>query len=391
MRIFRKSVLIIIATYVIFAILSSFVFTKQIIDNSAEIYNECSIYKNSGCDFLIPSPSENQINEVKGFDFVESITPYYFTESAVTVNDKTLTSNILMLDEAENISNTVYNSDRLIAGEKLKSHGAIIDYSYAKKNNISVGDNVVLYFANNKCEYTVNGIFEANSFYDNGVLLVNWSSTEKEAVKNNVNSKLIYSGAWLQSANHDLCKAYLQSDYKPMGRLKDRSEFDSDEAYQIHVNAFNNASFASEIIDFSDNLLKVENKYSANNKQSWVLLTIALSLTFLVVLGINIFVIYSKQRINASKKIIRSDYNKWSKIRLNNVFLSILGYIISIAFNSLFYFIYKSIVIQYIAISMMTTMTVVYFVGMIGLSVVCGCISCVFFNYKLKNVKSSKS
>ncbi|MGM9648144.1 MAG: hypothetical protein ACI3YH_08450, partial [Eubacteriales bacterium] len=49
---------------------------------------------------------------------------------------------------------------------------------------------------------------------------------------------------------YNSCRTYLTTDYRPLGRLKDRDSFDSDEQYQIHYDAIMSAGYANEITDF---------------------------------------------------------------------------------------------------------------------------------------------
>ena len=55
---------------------------------------------------------------------------------------------------------------------------------------------------------------------------------------------------YLTADNYEECQKYLTEEYRPLGRLKDRSQFDSDEQYQVHYDAIMSSGYANEITDF---------------------------------------------------------------------------------------------------------------------------------------------
>ena len=52
------------------------------------------------------------------------------------------------------------------------------------------------------------------------------------------------------ASDYAACKAYLTSDYRPLGRLKDKSQFTDDAQYQVHYDAIMSSGYANEITDF---------------------------------------------------------------------------------------------------------------------------------------------
>ena len=55
---------------------------------------------------------------------------------------------------------------------------------------------------------------------------------------------------YISAADYSTCRTYLTTDYRPLGRLKDREAFDSDEQYKIHYDAIMSTGYANEITDF---------------------------------------------------------------------------------------------------------------------------------------------
>ena len=54
---------------------------------------------------------------------------------------------------------------------------------------------------------------------------------------------------YISANDYNACQAYLTKDYRPLGRLKDRDRFDTDEQYQVHYDAIMGAGYANEITD----------------------------------------------------------------------------------------------------------------------------------------------
>lgn len=55
---------------------------------------------------------------------------------------------------------------------------------------------------------------------------------------------------YISASDYNACQAFLTTDYRPLGRLKDRELFDSEEQYQVHYDAIMSSGYANEITDF---------------------------------------------------------------------------------------------------------------------------------------------
>ena len=101
-----------------------------------------------------------------------------------------------------------------------------------------------------------------------------------------ISPKLVYSGAYIQATDHGQCKGYLENNYKPYGRLRDASEFATQDAYEIHYNAFMSANYSNEISDFNakgqDIAPKVDAKMSTVGKNI-VLASVIMAVTLIAV------------------------------------------------------------------------------------------------------------
>ena len=98
-------------------------------------------------------------------------------------------------------------------------------------------------------------------------------------------SDIQYSGVYIAADDYNTCRTYLTTDYRPLGRLKDRASFDSDEQYQIHYDAIMSAGYANEITDFRVRESSADT--SSNDIMLWLgaALVAVLSIAFNVVMA----------------------------------------------------------------------------------------------------------
>ena len=99
-----------------------------------------------------------------------------------------------------------------------------------------------------KLEYKVASIFENDELYNHGTFVVGMSDVLKTALFSDGNVK--YSSAYISSNNCQETWNYLSTNYKPLGRQKSRSEFESDEDYQKYLTEFNSNNYSLEITQF---------------------------------------------------------------------------------------------------------------------------------------------
>ena len=234
----------------VLAAISVLLFVIPAIKKQAEIYNSQSVYKNSKIDFIVPEPSFDQVSELPGTNGIDKVFPYFLTKTQVEVNGTSRTSTVLLSDQFDNIGFTMYNPDRLIAKSKTEYDNPIyIDWQFSHDTSAGIGDTVSISVAGNKMDFIVSAIYETNSIFDGGAILAKINQTQKEIIINQSKNNG-YSGMYVSASDYGTCQSYLKSEYRPLGRLKDRSQFESDEQYNLHYDAIMSSGFANEITDF---------------------------------------------------------------------------------------------------------------------------------------------
>lgn len=246
----RHRLLITIILCVTSAMVVGLLFAFPHITQQANNYNAQSIYKNTDMDFIAPEPSYEQVTELEGQNGVDKVFPFYLTKTQVSVNGVSRTTTVLLSDQFQTVGITMYNEARVIEKASAEVENPIyIDWQFAKDTGAKLGDTVSFSINNEAVEFRVYAIYETNTIYDGGAILAQITAEQAAGISNNsVNNG--YSGMYISAADYSTCRTYLTTDYRPLGRLKDREAFDSDEQYQIHYDAIMSTGYANEITDF---------------------------------------------------------------------------------------------------------------------------------------------
>ena len=231
-----------------------FGFVSPYINTSAENRNRLGVYENTEIDYDIPQPTKEQLQEISELPFVTATFGYYYTESSVEVNGKSIMTKILLSEDLDNLDYTMYSADRLISyTEKPYDNPVYIDYAFAQENGVSLGDTLIL----SNIVFQVTRIYETNAYYTSAIFMP-LVGEQKTLIESKSTS---YSGAFLAVNDIVEAESYLNS-YKPMGRLKDKSVFNSDAEYQLHYEQWANTSYANEITSFASRLGDISVKES---------------------------------------------------------------------------------------------------------------------------------
>ncbi len=253
-----------------------------------------SIYEETSIDFIVPSPAYTQIGEIEqdGNNGIERITPFFETKTPVTFGSNSSKGTTIIIPDAEKVEYTPYSASRIISGSKTTGEGnAIMDKMFSTKNSCKVGETISLTIGGKSYEFVISGVAETNTYYKDGTIAVILSEDEAREFEN---AGLKYSAAYISANDYEKCKGYLYSEYKPLGRLKDKDEFDSEDAYKQHVKNFDDADWTKEITNCKDNYNKLSVKYENVNAGVFKNMIIAMIIVFFVVIVLNTFLIRSE-------------------------------------------------------------------------------------------------
>ena len=222
-----------------------------------------------------------------------------------------------------------------------------------QNNNCNIGDAVTLNVGGNEYKFVISGVSEINTYYDKGTVAV--VLTDEQAKQFEIDG-IIYSAAYVNAEDYEKCKAYLFSDYKPYGRLKDSSVFDNPETYDQHVKNFNDADWTKEITVCKDNYSSksikyenVENGILRNTIIASVIIALAVIILNSVLLGsseLKSFIQGFLIKKSGTKSKVKSFYV--SGIIFNSVIFSIVT-------AALYYFIASTATIKLVSNQVLTS------------------------------------
>lgn len=302
-------------------LINGFIFMSPYINYKSKKYAYNDFYNNFNIDFDIPSPSKNQINEFRNLDFIEKVIPYYYAN--LTLNyGKNRDSNILFFDSLEDIK-YIYNDNRLINKVNKTDNFIYVDYYFIKDLKAKLNDTLKTSINGVEIKFNINGIYKENLYYNNGAEASIW---KKEYLNRNIE----YSGAFIKSKDISLCRNYLSKEYKPLGRLKSRDNFDTEESYNIHIKAVLSGSYANEITDFNlkseSDINFIESEYISNI----IRYALGIFLVFIIIILINNYFLSKNKDYFYNRLIIGEELKN---IKNSYFLLLIISLIISIVSN----------------------------------------------------------
>lgn len=264
------------------ALITGFLFGFPYIMQRANSYNAQSIYKNTNIDFIAPEPSFEQVEKLPGNNGINKIFPYYLTKASVNVNGVSHPTTILLSDEFQNIDIAMYGEKRLIEKSNQEfEHPILVDWQFCHDTSAAIGDTVSFSIAEKNMEYKIYAIYETNSIYEGGAILAQIGGEEREAISTQ-SSNSGYSGMYISASDYSVCQRYLTTEYRPLGRLKSREQFDSEEQYMVHYDAITSSGYANEITDF-----RIKEN-SLSNEENSILIWIGVFLSAVVLIVFNI-------------------------------------------------------------------------------------------------------
>lgn len=246
------------------------------IDQRAGIYNSQSLYRNTSIDFIAPEPSFEQVATLPGTNGIEAVFPFYVTKTPVAVDGKSRTTTVLIADQSEALDGTMYTTARRIrqAGEAY-DNPILVDWQFCRETGADIGDALTLRIGAMDWECQISAIYETNDLYEGGALLLQATRAQMDEIRQG-SSNNGYSAMYISASDVDACRAYLTTQYRPLGRLRAREQFSDDAQYQIHYDAIMSGNYANEITDLRVRENALELRASSISIWLGALLTLAL-------------------------------------------------------------------------------------------------------------------
>ena len=176
--------------------------------------------------------------------------PFFLTKTRINVNGTQRTTTVLLSDQFQNFDITMYSKSRLIERADTEYDNPVIaDWQFCHDTGAKIGDTLSLTMGEENIEFRISAVYETNSIYDGGAVLAEISEAQKETIARQSDNNG-YSGMYISAGDYNTCRSYLTTEYRPLGRLKDRDRFSDNDQYQVHYDAIMSSGYANEITDF---------------------------------------------------------------------------------------------------------------------------------------------
>ena len=267
--------------------LCSFIFVKGNLEQAAKKSIFESVYVNTSIDYIVPGPSNSQIEELEktNGNGIRAVTPYYETTTPIDINGRSINGTTILFPFAEKMEYTPYGTARITNGAtELKGGDAVVDQTYIERNRCSIGDGVSVSIAGQDYTFQITSIAEINTYYSDGTIAL---ILTEDGARQLEDAGIRYSAAYISADDEAACKSYLYSEYKPLSRLKDRAEFDDEEVYNQHLQNFNEADWAKEITNCQENYKILSVKYENVQTGIWTNIIIIAIIVAIVIIVFN--------------------------------------------------------------------------------------------------------
>lgn len=177
-------------------------------------------------DFIIQAPSTEQVQQMRQLSHIDKVVPYYYQSVDLSLRKGGYLSALYIIDNEQDIPYTLF-SDKLAVQVKpsLQGNKLYISDDIAQESGWRAGDSVSLNLGGKSVDFHVAGIYKNDKRNVGGVLI---------AVKSSEVSIPKYTGAFVASNNLTQSASYFKKDYEPMGDLRSRDEYSSEEQYQLY-------------------------------------------------------------------------------------------------------------------------------------------------------------
>lgn len=325
----------------IVGIVIAFVFLVFSNSYSHNQYFERSIYDNVHYDYIIQKPGNNQISTLKQEEHFDFVVPFYQFNRSIKLNLNNIQTKIIILDDILESQHTNFSDERLLKNSGKTGNVIYVDHLFAINNDAKIGDIIILTIGEVTSELEIARIYETdNSFVtNNGVVLFETDVLFDDDIQKNLYT---YAGAYLGSNNKSESIDYLRN-YKPLGSLRSRELFDSDESYESYVEFFMSVDYSREIISQDEQ----RNTSMLSGNQDWRIIAYLLFsfLTLLIFILLPFFMKY-KNEITLIKHDIEQNKIKDSlkqKTKFILIRFTISHIVLITLFLSYFYLIHKDI------------------------------------------------
>ena len=229
-------------------------------------------------DFIVQAPSAEQIQEIRNMDSVDKIVPYVYRSVKIRGVKGNINATLFIVENSEDVPYTTFADTLLAGGSKPTAANDIcISNELAKNSGVTLGDKISINIDGTDVEFSVCGIYESDYRYVGGSAI-----TLRQGDLAGLLSNARYSGAYVACNNVDNAENYFLNEYVPMGDIRSRDEFDSEDAYQTYLDTRSQSDTTKDTFDTDDYTKEVQNRNGAKITRYMMLTYALLAVAFVI-------------------------------------------------------------------------------------------------------------
>lgn len=249
-------------------------------------YEETKLFYNieqTSVDYIIQTPSKEQIVEISSMSHIDKVTPYIYSSFDFQKGSKTTRANLFVVEDKKDINFTPFSKELLIEESKNDYANELsISRDFAATHSLRVGDKLTLNIYNQSIDFNVKSIYFEDKRSVGGMLLAVNAGKLNEAIQIQFGNDYKYSGAYIKSNNAIQTEKWL-ANYKPLGDLLSRDEFDSVELYQIYLDNRDKTDYTLTTFYKNRYLTEIHNRYDSAITEKKVMVAIIQIVSFLAI------------------------------------------------------------------------------------------------------------
>ena len=274
-------------------------FTNASVTNVSEYRDKNEFYSKKGFDLIVKGPSDSQIEGFKVREDITQCIPFLEIDLNTTINGNNNQSTFLIFDNVIDLKYTENTDVRLIKSKEGLANPVFVDYKFAKNNNLNINDSFTVVINGNPKECLVSRIYRTDFIFSKGVII---ATTD-------IIPTSFKSGVYLSTNNIDSLMNDLK-EYKPMGTLLEKTEYQTDEQYQQYLESFYAKDYSkTHVLDYKEDEKANETTNLPKAESSKVSLLIASIVFGVIVLSLSLagFIIVGKNKKDFIYKYIHDN------------------------------------------------------------------------------------
>lgn len=292
------ALIIIVVTFILSGLFySSFLNTKK-------LYN----IEKTNIDFTIQAPSKKQVDQISELSHIDMISPYIYFSTNVEINKIKVKTNLYIVESKNDLKYTQFSEELLIRkSDNSYDNPIYVSNEFVESSKIDLDEEIKINIYNTVVTFTVQAIYESDYRQTGGVVLTYLFDELKMLVEDQFGGANYYTGAFIDSNDIVSTTAYLQS-YKPLGDLRSREEFDSEELYQLYLDERNKTDYTLTTF-YKDKYMKEVSKRNDSKLNRNLILTYSSGVIGCIVFGIMLYTKFYRYYKTEIKKDINNNYS----------------------------------------------------------------------------------